>query len=103
FFQARDGIRDYKVTGVQTCALPISPRDPCVVAARFTISGSRLGPSGRGSRAWRCAWALVLVSMAPRTRRAERPEFTRAVGADLEIGRASCRERICMLDETTLV
>src|SRR3989454_1298709 len=24
FFQAGDGIRDYKVTGVQTCALPIS-------------------------------------------------------------------------------
>src|SRR2546426_8488959 len=34
FFQAEDGIRDYKVTGVQTCALPIylptamnAPRD----------------------------------------------------------------------------
>src|SRR2546426_7107500 len=28
FFQAEDGIRDYKVTGVQTCALPISaPRN----------------------------------------------------------------------------
>src|SRR5205807_5350367 len=25
FFQAEDGIRDYKVTGVQTCALPILP------------------------------------------------------------------------------
>src|SRR5256885_7126309 len=31
FFQAEDGIRDYKVTGVQTCALPI-----CVKA---TIDG----------------------------------------------------------------
>src|SRR5437588_11932788 len=30
FFQAEDGIRDHCVTGVQTCALPISglPRDP---------------------------------------------------------------------------
>src|SRR5256885_11898208 len=29
FFQAEDGIRDYKVTGVQTCALPIfGPRSP---------------------------------------------------------------------------
>src|SRR5256885_9103227 len=34
FFQAEDGIRDYKVTGVQTCALPIfgapwlAPGDP---------------------------------------------------------------------------
>src|SRR5256885_7450569 len=26
FFQAEDGIRDYKVTGVKTCALPISNR-----------------------------------------------------------------------------
>src|SRR5256885_4980150 len=31
FFQAEDGIRDYKVTGVQTCALPISfPGIACV-------------------------------------------------------------------------
>src|SRR5256885_12068031 len=27
FFQAEDGIRDYKVTGVQTCALPILHAD----------------------------------------------------------------------------
>src|SRR5688500_19404859 len=27
FFQAEDGIRDYKVTGVQTCALPIFRRN----------------------------------------------------------------------------
>src|SRR5690348_14918683 len=26
FFQAEDGIRDGRVTGVQTCALPIAPR-----------------------------------------------------------------------------
>src|SRR5436309_5434403 len=26
FFQAEDGIRDFHVTGVQTCALPISAR-----------------------------------------------------------------------------
>src|SRR6266850_7777418 len=30
FFQAEDGIRDYKVTGVQTCALPISAKYPDV-------------------------------------------------------------------------
>src|SRR5256885_7513182 len=29
FFQAEDGIRDYKVTGVQTCALPISAWARC--------------------------------------------------------------------------
>src|SRR2546425_621579 len=28
FFQAEDGIRDKLVTGVQTCALPISPDRP---------------------------------------------------------------------------
>src|SRR5690606_40240935 len=28
FFQAEDGIRDFHVTGVQTCALPISGGDP---------------------------------------------------------------------------
>src|SRR5256885_5440190 len=33
FFQAEDGIRDYKVTGVQTCALPISIAS-CLRAAR---------------------------------------------------------------------
>src|SRR5256885_8819716 len=31
FFQAEDGIRDYKVTGVQTCALPICHVPPAVV------------------------------------------------------------------------
>ena len=30
FFQAEDGIRDYKVTGVQTCALPIWDQSYCV-------------------------------------------------------------------------
>src|SRR5256885_12079119 len=37
-FQAEDGIRDYKVTGVQTCALPISPRNLEVGAT--IVSGS---------------------------------------------------------------
>src|SRR5260370_9301885 len=30
FFQAEDGIRDSSVTGVQTCALPISPDFPSI-------------------------------------------------------------------------
>src|SRR5690606_40797265 len=36
FFQAEDGIRDFHVTGVQTCALPISERSlpwPCLLVA----------------------------------------------------------------------
>src|ERR1022692_2561640 len=37
FFQAEDGIRDYKVTGVQTCALPICTwgTTPCAVRDCF--------------------------------------------------------------------
>src|SRR5688500_19313922 len=39
FFQAEDGIRDYKVTGVQTCALPISlPWRLSVQAARLSAA-----------------------------------------------------------------
>src|SRR2546430_6223167 len=36
FFQAEDGIRDLTVTGVQTCALPISPAPP--VTAEFWVT-----------------------------------------------------------------
>src|SRR3989441_8998316 len=35
FFQAEDGIRDKLVTGVQTCALPISP--PSAFISAFTV------------------------------------------------------------------
>ena len=37
FFQAEDGIRDYDVTGVQTCALPISNLVSCLVKATRKI------------------------------------------------------------------
>src|SRR5690606_10060304 len=37
FFQAEDGIRDFHVTGVQTCALPIFPGKPGLVAAGGVI------------------------------------------------------------------
>src|SRR5690348_17853905 len=33
FFQAEDGIRDGRVTGVQTCALPISGREIRVIVS----------------------------------------------------------------------
>src|SRR5688500_20394870 len=39
FFQAEDGIRDYKVTGVQTCALPICPEAGSAVRGRHGESG----------------------------------------------------------------
>src|SRR5207302_7686014 len=34
FFQAEDGIRDFHVTGVQTCALPICSPRRCNLARR---------------------------------------------------------------------
>src|SRR5690625_6231280 len=40
FFQAEDGIRDGHVTGVQTCALPISPPD---VRHRTAVRGEERG------------------------------------------------------------
>src|SRR5215813_3919707 len=50
FFQAEDGIRDADVTGVQTCALPISSRP-----ARARVGwrgGSRIASSTRSPTAW---------------------------------------------------
>src|SRR5438067_11165069 len=40
FFQAEDGIRDRNVTGVQTCALPISAKESVMRQERMEIRGS---------------------------------------------------------------
>src|SRR5207237_5724157 len=92
FFQAEDGIRDSSVTGVQTCALPISTTWPSPPTAdcRPRSCGCPLrswhprNPAStpapaddRGAPLWRCA--------APRTRTYQPVP---------EIGRASCRERV---------
>src|SRR5262249_60136428 len=45
FFQAEDGIRDWSVTGVQTCALPISDRERARLAAARGALAPRL-PAG---------------------------------------------------------
>src|SRR5256885_14184009 len=61
FFQAEDGIRDYKVTGVQTCALPISqpvPANPRARAVRLPPDRDRLRTAGAGGRADRVARAV---------------------------------------------
>src|SRR5271170_7058689 len=62
FFQAEDGIRAPLVTGVQTCALPISwLQDPgffgdvckssvaVVVIQKISVSGKAAGPAHRGN------------------------------------------------------
>src|SRR5688500_20402837 len=82
FFQAEDGIRDYKVTGVQTCALPISGRCPA--------GCHRSKPGWCGTRRATCP---------PRGRAPAAAHGPRAAGGcsaespHAEIGRASCRER----------
>src|SRR5437773_3027283 len=54
FFQAEDGIRDRDVTGVQTCALPISSGRAATVThrrfARMLDSWSNRTPPGAGGR-----------------------------------------------------
>src|SRR5688572_684384 len=69
FFQAEDGIRDLTVTGVQTCALPISPARPAA-GARTDLRRTPVVP-----------WLGVGVRRRDGDARAE-------------IGRASCRERV---------
>src|SRR5256885_12180184 len=60
FFQAEDGIRDYKVTGVQTCALPISARLWDEAGEKFEVDvrvvGKTLWVPSVASRALEEAW-----------------------------------------------
>src|SRR5690606_40520715 len=53
FFQAEDGIRDFHVTGVQTCALPIYARGPLALA--LARAGVRARDHRGGAEAWRRA------------------------------------------------
>src|SRR5256885_6131225 len=72
FFQAEDGIRDYKVTGVQTCALPIctwnSPAPRAASARRaescWCTRGSRRSASCCCCR-WRFATRAACCSSSP--------------------------------------
>src|SRR5207245_6121346 len=85
FFQAEDGIRDATVTGVQTCALPISDRDRRVdeedrpPAHVLGQEATEHGADGQRE----CAHT------GPRADR----HAALLGGEGLEIGRASCRER----------
>src|SRR6266478_7736028 len=73
FFQAEDGIRDLTVTGVQTCALPISERErlfgravsrslacvvfPATIASRKDLRRAWLRAAMRESTVLRRGWA----------------------------------------------
>src|SRR5690348_17393348 len=88
FFQAEDGIRDGRVTGVQTCALPIFACRSAVVVARARAAAAARTVGHRAAR----------TATDRRSRNGRRAEAATAaahrVRADCEIGRASCRERV---------
>src|SRR6266850_440478 len=108
FFQAEDGIRDYKVTGVQTCALPISARRRDYLATLVPIlsgSGEPVGGVvvGRAKdeelaamreirRSLHGVGALILLLSVPLSfafaRALARPIQQLAIGAE-EIGRGN--------------
>src|SRR3954467_16005887 len=77
FFQAEDGIRDYRVTGVQTCALPIltaasaavTPVSPPVRAVQRPCAGE----IGRASCRERGEISVVAVSLKKKQKHADDP------------------------------
>src|SRR5206468_9651118 len=78
FFQAEDGIRDLIVTGVQTCALPILSLKPLTPYEQALRAGIAADPFQQRLRAVYLAAASAIDSRM----------------AAVEIGRASCRERV---------
>src|SRR5207245_6637614 len=92
FFQAEDGIRDATVTGVQTCALPIS------VAVAKSIRIATLGVREFLIRVTRMVQPVTAPALSV-VRRSEQPvdylgeRIGRCVVHKCKIGRASCRER----------
>src|SRR5699024_12194134 len=94
FFQAEDGIRDRNVTGVQTCALPISKPNamPESVTDRLSTRHEHLFMFTKSRRYW--------FDLDPIREALARPEALDegivfgGKNTDVEIGRASCRERV---------
>src|SRR5690348_17927762 len=86
FFQAEDGIRDGRVTGVQTCALPISITVYADGLMSYGPTRNKLGllVDSRIDR-------LLHLDLVPGLRPMLLTEF--GVPSEVEIGRASCRER----------
>src|SRR5689334_24262473 len=87
FFQAEDGIRDGTVTGVQTCALPISIRARMrdmvnQIIATNDISRYPYDSHGNMTLTISAAISALMVGDIP-----EADDW-------FQIGRASCRERV---------
>src|SRR5207237_6755962 len=88
FFQAEDGIRDSSVTGVQTCALPIS-----------ASTCGTLGVANGDAEAGLPAVVRFETPKVPHVDAAVPGEHPLAVKVQTfppvrKIGRASCRERV---------
>src|SRR5256885_5048205 len=96
FFQAEDGIRDYKVTGVQTCALPIfgdSALIGCGTYAESSIGG--VSCTGDGE-------AVMRVVLARRAlddlKEADDPEYAARVAVDLLVEEGRGHGGLILLD-----
>src|SRR5689334_24476462 len=88
FFQAEDGIRDGTVTGVQTCALPISG----IVATTVLFSGAFTAMYGTFIK-YQFQHTYDAILAAPVD--TEELVTGEALWIGLrKIGRASCRERV---------
>src|SRR5207302_3504152 len=95
FFQAEDGIRDFHVTGVQTCALPILLVQYMPVLSRRKL----LSPGMFSGDFFRSALSFSFPLMAAEISwvvldSGDRFFVQHYLG---EIGRASCRERVYMV------
>src|SRR5207302_4375805 len=96
FFQAEDGIRDFHVTGVQTCALPISVTLPHLGLMLIgVLLGILVGVlPGLGAPNGVSLLLPLTFGMAPVS--AVILLSSMYWGALFEIGRASCRERVAV-------
>src|SRR5690606_39551930 len=74
FFQAEDGIRDFHVTGVQTCALPISADSPGERGRVTEAFSSGLETSQLAGAVAVLAGGLLAAALLRRAERAEQAE-----------------------------
>src|SRR5206468_4849639 len=93
FFQAEDGIRDLIVTGVQTCALPISASPEADRSGTSWFSGD-LPQRATVLRAGEDALSRPFYGWAAPAMPAVQCQVRNPGELQDEIGRASCRERV---------
>src|SRR5260370_26065005 len=95
FFQAEDGIRDSSVTGVQTCALPISPVSTHFALAKAALeAGKHVLVEKPLCRSLAEGEELLALSRAQNKLLCVGHVFLFNNAVRGEIGRASCRERV---------